>query len=96
MVTAEAVKQEAWDEWIVHTVKCTSCSRERLTLDHGYFHQVLVSAMLTYVENTATNSAHNALTNLSLLDFSEQGDGLYIDPASFDDEVQLRIDTSDL
>lgn len=94
MVSVEAVKQETWREWIPRLLKCSECCRGELTLEHGYFHQALVRAVLLHTENVATDSARHALTNVSLVDFTPQGDGFYVDPTSFDEAVQLRLDTS--
>jgi hypothetical protein len=96
MVAIEAVKQDGWNEWVPRLLKCTGCCREELTLEHGYFHQVLVKAMLLYTENTATETAYHTVTNVSLVSFNPQGDGYYVDPGTFDEEIQLRLRTSGL
>lgn len=96
VVSVEAVKREAWDEWVPRLVKCLGCCRGDLTLEYGYFHQVLVRAMLLHAENVATETAHHALTNVSLVAYDPQGSGVYVDPGAFGEELQLRLQGSDL
>jgi hypothetical protein len=73
MVALEAVKQEAWNEWVPRLLKCTGCCRGELTLEHVYFHQVLVRGVLLYTENVATDTAYHTLANVSLVSFNPQG-----------------------
>lgn len=96
VVSAEAVKREAWNEWVVRLVKCLNCCRGELALEYGYFSQVLVRAMLLRAENVATGTAHHALTNVSLAAYDPQGSGVYVDPDAFDEELQFRLGGSNV
>lgn len=91
VVGVEAVGRDAWNEWVPRLVTCLGCCRGDLTVEHGYFHQVLVRAMLLHTENVATGATYHALTNVSLSAYDPQGSGVYVDPDTFCEELQFRL-----